>query len=111
MIRRPPRSTLFPYTTLFRSLDARAPPVAMVADPQIARHAELPQVRFRPLHLRETLRRDRDAVGHPARKARCRRCIPYRKPELARGMPDIRFRQPRLGERRTPPRRLPRGVP
>src|SRR3712207_8396923 len=24
MIRRPPRSTLFPYTTLFRSLDARA---------------------------------------------------------------------------------------
>src|SRR3712207_8264943 len=25
MIRRPPRSTLFPYTTLFRSLDARDP--------------------------------------------------------------------------------------
>src|SRR5438093_1675857 len=25
MIRRPPRSTLFPYTTLFRSLDGRAP--------------------------------------------------------------------------------------
>src|SRR3712207_8866382 len=25
MIRRPPRSTLFPYTTLFRSLDAHAP--------------------------------------------------------------------------------------
>src|SRR5256885_7135271 len=24
MIRRPPRSTLFPYTTLFRSIDARA---------------------------------------------------------------------------------------
>src|SRR3712207_7111958 len=24
MIRRPPRSTLFPYTTLFRSLDGRA---------------------------------------------------------------------------------------
>src|SRR2546425_3881230 len=24
MIRRPPRSTLFPYTTLFRSLDVRA---------------------------------------------------------------------------------------
>src|SRR3712207_8330081 len=24
MIRRPPRSTLFPYTTLFRSLDTRA---------------------------------------------------------------------------------------
>src|SRR2546425_1000142 len=25
MIRRPPRSTLFPYTTLFRSLDERIP--------------------------------------------------------------------------------------
>src|SRR3712207_7477994 len=30
MIRRPPRSTLFPYTTLFRSLDR---PVADVGDP------------------------------------------------------------------------------
>src|SRR3712207_7307088 len=26
MIRRPPRSTLFPYTTLFRSAGGRAPP-------------------------------------------------------------------------------------
>src|SRR2546426_5313113 len=29
MIRRPPRSTLFPYTTLFRSLAARGAPVAV----------------------------------------------------------------------------------
>src|SRR3712207_6926313 len=28
MIRRPPRSTLFPYTTLFRSVDTRCRPVA-----------------------------------------------------------------------------------
>src|SRR5260221_5178814 len=28
MIRRPPRSTLFPYTTLFRSLQARVTPLA-----------------------------------------------------------------------------------
>src|SRR5256885_11495106 len=28
MIRRPPRSTLFPYTTLFRSLKRRAPAAA-----------------------------------------------------------------------------------
>src|SRR5205823_14826446 len=27
MIRRPPRSTLFPYTTLFRSKDAATPPI------------------------------------------------------------------------------------
>src|SRR6476619_7703856 len=29
MIRRPPRSTLFPYTTLFRSRDTRWPPGAI----------------------------------------------------------------------------------
>src|SRR2546426_5825811 len=33
MIRRPPRSTLFPYTTLFRS-GAHLPPVAAHAGPQ-----------------------------------------------------------------------------
>src|SRR2546428_3589819 len=31
MIRRPPRSTLFPYTTLFRSLDTLGRPVAGLA--------------------------------------------------------------------------------
>src|SRR2546429_901833 len=31
MIRRPPRSTLFPYTTLFRSLLHRAPAAAAMA--------------------------------------------------------------------------------
>src|SRR5256886_17712413 len=29
MIRRPPRSTLFPYTTLFRSLDRRKTPMVV----------------------------------------------------------------------------------
>src|SRR3712207_8516126 len=34
MIRRPPRSTLFPYTTLFRSrLPAVPPPVVGIVDP------------------------------------------------------------------------------
>src|SRR5256885_13017506 len=41
MIRRPPRSTLFPYTTLFRSLPARgallARPRAADGDPQVRR--------------------------------------------------------------------------
>src|SRR5687768_18358521 len=32
MIRRPPRSTLFPYTTLFRSIAAMSPSVAGVTD-------------------------------------------------------------------------------
>src|SRR2546421_7207866 len=32
MIRRPPRSTLFPYTTLFRSLSSQAPSPSGVAN-------------------------------------------------------------------------------
>src|SRR5258707_2241948 len=32
MIRRPPRSTLFPYTTLFRSLSQRGDPVQLLPD-------------------------------------------------------------------------------
>src|SRR2546429_1378953 len=46
MIRRPPRSTLFPYTTLFRSVaghanynrDARGRPVPLADAPQILGH-------------------------------------------------------------------------
>src|SRR6516162_10913842 len=38
MIRRPPRSTLFPYTTLFRS-----PPAAMLRRGGHAQHAQLRQ--------------------------------------------------------------------
>src|SRR2546426_2922964 len=33
MIRRPPRSTLFPYTTLFRSTDTTDPTLAPIASP------------------------------------------------------------------------------
>src|SRR3712207_8262648 len=33
MIRRPPRSTLFPYTTLFRSVPVRVPMVETLAGP------------------------------------------------------------------------------
>src|SRR2546430_12291730 len=39
MIRRPPRSTLFPYTTLFRSIERRQAPRGRVAE---GRHPELP---------------------------------------------------------------------
>src|SRR5688572_31938315 len=35
MIRRPPRSTLFPYTTLFRSAEAPAAAVAIEARPEM----------------------------------------------------------------------------
>src|SRR3712207_8093516 len=44
MIRRPPRSTLFPYTTLFRSRPRRAPPARLlVLDRQRAGDAGLPR--------------------------------------------------------------------
>src|SRR5256885_16751757 len=39
MIRRPPRSTLFPYTTLFRSADGVPPPLPARARPRPRRHA------------------------------------------------------------------------
>src|SRR5256885_10649046 len=43
MIRRPPRSTLFPYTTLFRSRDRRQPPVGGLPLPPLdARRAPAP---------------------------------------------------------------------
>src|SRR2546426_9093760 len=38
MIRRPPRSTLFPYTTLFRSLPTETAP-RLVAEPPVELHA------------------------------------------------------------------------
>src|SRR5256885_4592485 len=40
MIRRPPRSTLFPYTTLFRSLRQRASELGS-GDPTVAAHRDL----------------------------------------------------------------------
>src|SRR2546426_9075068 len=54
MIRRPPRSTLFPYTTLFRSPRARSPAAERLPEGVLLRHGEL-----RP--------------GRPAARARVRR--------------------------------------
>src|SRR3712207_7542400 len=59
MIRRPPRSTLFPYTTLFRS------PAAVVAEPEVRVPADvleawtvevLETVGVRPAHARDPAR-------------------------------------------------------
>src|SRR5688572_31689149 len=57
MIRRPPRSTLFPYTTLFRSLAEREPAGAVAQPGEIVGEpfaALVPLVRF----LREQSHRD-----------------------------------------------------
>src|SRR3712207_8319876 len=63
MIRRPPRSTLFPYTTLFRSPHARPPARAG------GRRAPRPRGR-RPWSTRRTPRGGRR--GRPSRSARRR---------------------------------------
>src|SRR2546430_10559802 len=53
MIRRPPRSTLFPYTTLFRSRRICGPEVAATlrADPELIRLPRLHRRRVAHLHL------------------------------------------------------------
>src|SRR3712207_7311725 len=57
MIRRPPRSTLFPYTTLFRSADPRGRRVPARHETP-GRHAERP-----PVGLRGPARRRRAAAA------------------------------------------------
>src|SRR2546422_11708080 len=58
MIRRPPRSTLFPYTTLFRSLMTKGialPPeraTVRAGDHADARRRELQHLGERPMHIR-----------------------------------------------------------
>src|SRR3989441_2479842 len=64
MIRRPPRSTLFPYTTLFRSevLGAReAVPIA-VPDPEVPKHVqrEVADYAFDPADDRLTVGRSEE---------------------------------------------------
>src|SRR5258706_12177659 len=63
MIRRPPRSTLFPYTTLFRSLVVRVDRQPVLSQPQTRHEARQGTRRV----VGEELRRDVDAVqpdGH-----------------------------------------------
>src|SRR3989442_5951076 len=44
MIRRPPRSTLFPYTTLFRSRSAATPGIPQLGKPDHCSHRTIPPV-------------------------------------------------------------------
>src|SRR5258708_31641989 len=86
MIRRPPRSTLFPYTTLFRSLRAfasLAPLLAaalafgiQVADP--LRHGRLPWLLRRWLVLQQATRLEAELFRHAnisGRKPAASRCF------------------------------------
>src|SRR3712207_6888809 len=68
MIRRPPRSTLFPYTTLFRSHEKGPAGVAAEVRREEAREREVgrlqgvPLAREHRLELREHERRDGDGL-------------------------------------------------
>src|SRR3712207_8325779 len=63
MIRRPPRSTLFPYTTLFRS--RRGPRVgSLVDDPPRLLAADRPGAAGFPRHLEDHARAARRSEAH-----------------------------------------------
>src|SRR3989475_10960630 len=116
MIRRPPRSTLFPYTTLFRSLPASAPtprrPRASRSAARPGAGAPRPPSAGRPLRRRRRMTRCRPA------RTRCRgRWSPPRPergartgPAPARRGPGARHRWARFAQPaglRRPARRLP----
>src|SRR2546425_6266785 len=68
MIRRPPRSTLFPYTTLFRSQDVRAIDGALPVHGSGASGATRPHLRILPRRgrrVRDGCRRD----VHPRKRS------------------------------------------
>src|SRR2546430_12479567 len=54
MIRRPPRSTLFPYTTLFRSLEARARGLSRGSDLAMPKVHTAARVRVPPTDRKST---------------------------------------------------------
>src|SRR6266568_5396851 len=69
MIRRPPRSTLFPYTTLFRSRARPAPrtPAPAAQDPTASRPETAASTRTGPASPVTETRSAADSCGHLAR--------------------------------------------
>src|SRR3712207_7951822 len=75
MIRRPPRSTLFPYTTLFRSHTGKAqdmPRLRWKHVPHVARERALEVAIRQPVALGETAQRIAHVQKYRMRLARCR---------------------------------------
>src|SRR3712207_8428355 len=67
MIRRPPRSTLFPYTTLFRSLCGPAdgdPARVVVLDDHARRDLELPRDASRGVEVEQVVERQLRSEEH-----------------------------------------------
>src|ERR1041385_6546934 len=63
MLRRPQRSTLFPYTTLFRSINMRFEPSGMTNDPDIRFASSLVDYVFRRLALDYLPPEQREGLG------------------------------------------------
>src|SRR3712207_8314432 len=64
MIRRPPRSTLFPYTTLFRSMRENAAPPVDPRPPATTAHDEGPDQGVAPARRHPLRLRLAGAAGH-----------------------------------------------
>src|SRR3989454_330544 len=99
MIRRPPRSTLFPYTTLFRS-DLEQPPVRQAKRAVLGRPAQLeqPAILVDRADLAPAV-----GLGHPWTQQ-------VRAPEPGRLLPAKDFAGDLVGEQRLTQRRQPLGV-
>src|SRR5436853_3700694 len=69
MVRRPPRSTLFPYTTLFRSHAERQRPQRHEARDEVAQRGERAGVVVGP-HVRRERREQRERRQDPLRADR-----------------------------------------
>src|SRR3989441_10710353 len=98
MIRRPPRSTLFPYTTLFRGHDAVRAPVRLPRDHGQLGHRRLAEgieelravlddaaellrgPREEPRHVLERHERDVEAVAEPHEARRLQRRVDVEAP-------------------------------
>src|SRR5437764_7541191 len=76
MIRRPPRSTLFPYTTLFRSHQGREPPPAL-PEGGVALEDPLPAEQLEAVDQLELLSRERVLDRKSTRLNSSHRCISY----------------------------------
>src|SRR5256886_15517263 len=101
MIRRPPRSTLFPYTTLFRSLSVRVVATGvLLGGPQAGSGLEVLERHRLPLHPEPEVRHE-DEVGMRApRDERVALAAEERR--------RIRFVEPHLAHRRARVRPEPR---
>src|SRR2546430_1896131 len=116
MIRRPPRSTLFPYTTLFRALSGSRTHRSALGghgcrrrDPRL--RAEFPRLESADSQLRDhgtahqcRLRRGHDRPGRPGGDTRARDCRLHRLflglPGAARARPRVRYRRVQMGRER-----------